>query len=98
MKFCSKCGSELSDEAIACPKCGSPTEAYVNSRSNGMAIAGFIFSFLIPLFGWIFGGIGLKRSKELNGKGRGLSIAAIVISTLDVLVSIIVVIATVING
>ena len=47
-----------------------------------MAIAGFICSFFSPLLGWIFGGIGLNRSIKRNGKGQGLSIAAIVIATI----------------
>jgi len=28
MKYCSKCGTELFDEAVVCPKCGCPTELY----------------------------------------------------------------------
>jgi hypothetical protein len=47
-----------------------------------MAIAGFICSFIIPLLGWIFGGIGLARSRNCGGKGAGLSILAIIISTI----------------
>ena len=26
MKYCSKCGNQLLDEAVMCPKCGCPTE------------------------------------------------------------------------
>ncbi|MBO5715872.1 MAG: hypothetical protein J6S23_05720 [Clostridia bacterium] len=26
MKYCSKCGKELFDEAVICPQCGCPTE------------------------------------------------------------------------
>ncbi len=26
MKYCSKCGNQLLDQAIMCPKCGCPTE------------------------------------------------------------------------
>ena len=50
-------------------------------KSNGMAVAGFICSFFIPLVGWIFGGIGLAKSKKLGGKGKALSIAAIIIAS-----------------
>lgn len=53
-----------------------------------MAVAGFVCSFFIPLLGWIFGGIGLSKSKKLNGKGRGLSIAALVIATIMFIVNI----------
>ena len=30
MKFCSKCGNELLDEAVMCPKCGCP----VNEKNS----------------------------------------------------------------
>lgn len=48
--------------------------------SNGMAIAGFVCAFLVPLLGLIFSIIGLNKSKTLGGKGKGLAIAGIVIS------------------
>ena len=54
-KFCTNCGNELDDRAIMCPKCGvaltQTTNASNGSSSNGMAIAGFILSFFIPLLG-----------------------------------------------
>src|SRR5690554_6175838 len=86
MKYCSRCGNEVVDEAVICHKCGSQVASYggknVQSDENGFAIAGFICSFFFPLFGWIFGGIGLNRAKTLNGKGKSLSIAAIIIATI----------------
>ena len=29
MKFCSKCGKELMDEAVVCPSCGCPEDSYI---------------------------------------------------------------------
>ncbi len=85
MKYCNKCGSALVDEAIMCPFCGCAVEEDRHWQkpepTNGFAIAGFVFSFLIPIFGWIFSGIGLSHSKKMNGKGRGLSIAGLVITS-----------------
>ena len=52
-----------------------------NPQKNGMAIAGFVGSFFIPLLGWIFGGIGLARAGKREGKGKGFSIAAIAIAS-----------------
>ena len=57
-------------------------------KKNGMAIAGFVCSFFIPLLGWIFGGIGLSRSQKLDGKGKGFSIAAIAIATVMFLINL----------
>lgn len=34
MKYCTKCANELLDEAVICPKCGCPTEAWNKSKSS----------------------------------------------------------------
>lgn len=89
MKYCSKCGNELLDDAMVCPKCGCAADyekvntysQSTTSQTNGFAIAGFVCSFFIPLLGWIFGGIGLNKSNQLDGKGKGFAIAAIAIAT-----------------
>lgn len=87
--FCKNCGKELCENAVICPGCGVVTDNMAKvvqpkteqPESNGMAIAGFICSFFVPLLGWIFGGIGLSRSAKRNGKGKGFSIAALAIAT-----------------
>ena len=79
MKYCIRCGSTILDEAVICPHCGCSVEIRKHEETNGMAIAGFVCSFLIPLLGLIFGAIGLKTANK-TGNGRGLSIAGIVIS------------------
>ena len=86
MKFCQNCGNQVDDAAFVCVKCGCQVgsqQATNTSDTNGMAIAGFVCSFLSPLLGWVFGGIGLSKSRKMNGKGKGFAIAALAISTVN---------------
>ena len=90
--FCKKCGKEILDEAVICPNCGVQVKE-INGQTksedvNGMAIAGFICSFFVPILGWIFGGIGLSKSAKKNGKGKGLSLAALCIATVSFIVGL----------
>ena len=59
MKYCTKCGKELFDEAVICPNCGCPagntyqfkeTKKVEDEVSIGLAV----LSFFIPLFGIIY--------------------------------------------
>ena len=82
--YCSKCGEEIFDEAVVCPHCGVATKAQKQEQEeegNGIAIAGFVCSFFMPILGWVFGGIGLSRAKKRNGKGKGFATASIWVAT-----------------
>jgi len=54
----------------------------VQTRTSGMAIAGFVLSFLCGLLGLIFSVIGHNEVKNSNGTitGGGLAMAGIIIS------------------
>lgn len=65
---------------------------YEVNNSNSLAIIGFVLSFLVPIAGLILSILGLKKSKELNGNGRGFAIAGIIISSIYMLIGIFVVI------
>ena len=48
MKYCSKCGNELFDEAVVCPKCGCATEKPITEKKkdtqpNKNAMMGTLF-------------------------------------------------------
>lgn len=104
MKYCTNCGTQNPDGAQFCTNCGQEFRntqmnntyqgygyGYAEpgkSPSNGFAIAGFVLSFFFPILRWIFGGIGLSKSRNLNGKGRGLAIAALVIATVNFLLGV----------
>lgn len=54
---------------------------------DGMCIAGFVMSLIIPLFGLIFSIIGLMNVRRTGKRGRGFAIAGIIISALSMLMS-----------
>src|SRR5690606_28430774 len=58
---------------------GMPVSA---SRTNGMAIASLVTSFLIAPLGIVFGHIALSQIKRRHEEGRGLAIAGLVIGYL----------------
>lgn len=84
MKFCSKCGKELFDEAVICTGCGCMTEnnstemakffdasnIAENKRieSRGLSTVATVFAFLLPLVGLILGIIGASKYKTLSYK------------------------------
>jgi len=57
-------------------------------QKNSMATAGLILAFFIPILGLIFSCMGLSKAKQLNGLGRGVAIAGIVISILNFLLTL----------
>lgn len=61
-------------------------------RTSGMAIAGFVLSFLCALLGLIFSIIGYNEAKKSNGmvKGEGLALAGIIISILSMVLNVVI--------
>lgn len=93
-KFCKSCGSQIPRQSFYCPNCSKLADRPVINYyrpSNGMAIAGFILSFFIPILGLIFGCIGNSRANE-GASGKGLSIAAIVISIVTMVINFFIII------
>lgn len=81
-----------------------PWENYVNAgpaqpsgntvhapeENNGMAIAGFVCSFFVPVVGVVLSAIGLSRvKKNITSKGKGLAVAGLVISIVRIAVELI---------
>lgn len=71
MKYCSKCGKELMEEAVVCPGCGCAQEnqtvqAQNDSSSFGWALLGFC----IPLVGLILYLV-WKDNTPLKAKSAG---------------------------
>ena len=68
MKFCSKCGKEIVDEAVVCPSCGcSVSQVEANDApSMGFAVIGFF----IPIVGLILYLL-FKDKTPLKAKSAG---------------------------
>ncbi len=100
IKYCSKCGAEIDNDAQICPICGNSTDNVETEHAentnytyqpkfNALCIVGFVFSFFIPIVGLICSIIGLKKAKTNFERGQGLAIAGIVISVVNWIFNII---------
>ena len=75
MKYCSKCGKEMIDEAIVCPNCGCAVVEPKNMLEDKADVGLCILAALIPLFGIIYWPV---KHKESPKKAQACGITAIV--------------------
>lgn len=64
----------------------------MKKRWNGFAVAGFVLSFFSGLLGLIFSIIGVNNASKYDDKGKGLAIAGIIISCIDLIIELILII------
>lgn len=88
MKFCSKCGAEIHDEAVICPKCGCPVAPMTNAVDNSISEKNWLTTFLLCFFLGVIGvhrfyvgrvGSGIAMILTLGGLGIWLLVDFIVI-------------------
>ena len=80
MKFCSKCGKELMDEAVVCPGCGCAQDArFMQSQKDSSSFGWAFLGFCIPVVGLILYLV-WKDSTPLRAKsaGKGALVSVIV--------------------
>lgn len=53
--FCNACGTEISENAVACPSCGEPTAKAKKPISKGALVASYVLAAGLPIIGWIMG-------------------------------------------
>lgn len=105
--YCKKCGKKNDNNSIYCNYCGVQiidnsdeiiVEKVDNTKTNGLALAGFIvsivslfFSFwgMTPLVGLILSIVGYSNIKKTNENGKGFAIAGIIIASISLLISFI---------
>ncbi|MFA7222621.1 MAG: zinc ribbon domain-containing protein [Bacilli bacterium] len=100
-KFCPNCGVDLSsitkkddvypisDEHPYVNNENNNSSVFNNGKSKGannFSIIGFIFSFILPVFGLIFSIIGLNNDKKENKNRNGFAIAGIIISSIWIII------------
>lgn len=101
MKYCVFCGKKIEDDSTFCPHCGGKQEGISCSNeemnasgeeTNTLAILAIIFTFVFTIVGLILGILGMNKAKQMNGKGFGLSLAAVIISALSIVMEIVAII------
>lgn len=65
--FCSKCGNEIMDEAVICPKCGCKTGNLAENKDDSVSGGLMAVSILVPIIGVILGIIYLCQKKTKAG-------------------------------
>ena len=79
MKYCSKCGKELYDEAIVCTNCGCAVPnnnqtTPINNENDVVSVGLCVLSALLPLFGIIYWPL---KHKETPKKAQACGLTAI---------------------
>ena len=95
--FCPRCGSDTKTTEFVAQEQPAPAQKF-----SGKAIAGFILSLIgifisaIPcgIVGTILSALGMKETTSKNKKGRGLAIAGLVVSIIDIVFGVYAVINT----
>ena len=80
MKYCSKCGKELVDEAVVCPGCGcAQGNTNVPEKADASSFGWALLGFCIPLVGLILYLV-WKDNAPLKAKsaGKGALVSVIV--------------------
>ena len=76
MKFCTKCGHELVDEAVVCTNCGCAVVNEVKTEKEDKVSIGLcVLAVLIPLFGIIYWPV---KHKETPKRAQAVGITAII--------------------
>ena len=77
MKYCSKCGYEMLDDAVVCPKCGNRNADHQHYRimsenyDEGSFGGGFALGFLLGIIGVIVA-IAINKPATRKGAANGL--------------------------
>lgn len=92
MAYCRKCGSQIDDEAVICPKCGVPQEKNYNNNNSRKTSAdaggsiyvllGVIFPIIALIFYLIWKDDKPNTARDLE---KGIKICLIIIAIIIIL-------------
>lgn len=85
MKFCSKCGKEIMDDAVVCPGCGC-SQAVEKKEADASSFGWAFLGFCIPLLGLI---LYLVWRNDTPLKAKSVGKGALVSVIVSVVISII---------
>lgn len=100
MRYCSKCGNEILDEAVVCPNCGCKIQKISKKHNNGLGITALVLSIIGFWTGWLGIGVFLDvlaiilgvcafvKAKK-SSANTGLSIAGTIIATVSLLIMLV---------
>ena len=89
MKYCSRCGKELLDDAIFCTNCGcavDPSIRFVRNEEDKVSVWFCVLAFLIPIFGLIYWAI---KREETPKKANAVGITALISWVASIIMSVI---------
>ena len=81
MKYCSRCGKELVDEAVICTACGCACDPSMNAafgnaaKEDKVSVGLCILAFFIPLFGLIYWAI---KREETPKRANAIGLCALI--------------------
>ena len=107
---CIHCGAEIDDKAVICVYCGSQVapaagmgtanpvgmKSEEEKKQNNLTTAAIICAVIVPVVGLILGFVALSKSKELNGAGKNLALAAVIVAAVRLALEVIYSITTLI--
>lgn len=90
MKYCKNCGQEIIFDVQTCPNCKIHLQTIEEETDSSTTFGVWaIILGLVPLFGWIIGGLGLKKAFQFNNKkGKLLNGIGIVLATISFLLNV----------
>lgn len=72
MKYCTKCGQELEDNAVYCTGCGAQNNGQTTTVEDKKSVGFNILSFFFPIVGLILFLV-WKKDTPIKAKGCGIS-------------------------